>query len=129
MIGKSEDKKSNITEAPSSATPTSRATLISQSMLLEGDISGQGDLVIQGQVRGKISLKGHDLTVARSGRVKAEVWADNISIQGSHEGRLQATGKVTLHAESNVSGDITAGSISIAEGAVFKGSLKIQSGT
>ena len=128
MIGKSEDKRNNVTEASPSPSSTPRASLISQSMVLEGDISGQGDLVIQGQVRGKISLEGHDLTVARSGRVKADVRSDNISIQGTLEGRLQVTGKVTLHAESNVSGDITAGCISIAEGAVFKGSLKIQSG-
>ena len=128
MVGKSENKRNNVTEATRSSSPTPQASLISQSMVLEGEISGQGDLVIQGRIQGRISLEGHNLTIARSGRVKADIRADNINIQGTLEGRLQAAGKVTLHAQSNVSGDITAGCISIAEGAVFKGSLKIQPG-
>jgi len=128
MVGKGEDKIIGVTEASLSSSPTPQTSILSQSMLLEGDISGKGDLVIHGQVRGKISLVGHGLTVARTGRVKADILADNILIQGMVEGRIQAAGKVTLQAESSMSGDITASRISIAEGAVFKGSLKIQPG-
>jgi cytoskeletal protein CcmA (bactofilin family) len=72
------------------------------------------------------SWKVHDLTVARTGRVKADIHAENILIHGTVEGRIHASGKVTLHSDGNMSGDITSGRISIAEGAVFKGSLKIQ---
>ena len=128
MVGKSEDKIIGVPEASLSSSPTPQTSILSQSMLLEGDISGKGDLVIHGQVRGKISLVGHGLTVARTGKVKADILADNILIQGMVEGRIQAAGKVTLQAESSMSGDITASRISIAEGAVFKGSLKIQPG-
>lgn len=128
MVGKGEDKIIGVPEASLSSSPTPQTSILSQSMLLEGDISGKGDLVIHGQVRGKISLVGHGLTVARTGKVKADILADNILIQGMVEGRIQAAGKVTLQAESSMSGDITASRISIAEGAVFKGSLKIQPG-
>ncbi|MGB2908238.1 MAG: polymer-forming cytoskeletal protein [Candidatus Aminicenantaceae bacterium] len=128
MIGKGEDKIIRGQETSLSSSPTPQTSIVSQTLLLEGDISGKGDLVIHGQVRGKIRLVGHGLTVARTGRVKADILADNVLIQGTVEGRIQAAGKVTLHAESSMSGDITAARISIAEGAVFKGSLKIQSG-
>jgi cytoskeletal protein CcmA (bactofilin family) len=125
MDGKGEDKKNSLpgTSLPSSSTQT---TLVAQGMFLEGDISGSGDLVIQGRVQGKISLEGHDLTVVRTGRVKADIRAENIIIHGTVEGRIHALGTVTLHADANMSGDIASGRISIAEGAVFKGSLKIQ---
>lgn len=128
MIGKGEDKIIGGPETSLSSSPTPQTSIVSQTLLLEGDISGKGDLVIHGQVRGKIRLTGHGLTVARTGRVKADILADNVLIQGTVEGHIQAAGKVTLHAESSMSGDITAARISIAEGAVFKGSLKIQSG-
>jgi cytoskeletal protein CcmA (bactofilin family) len=128
MIGKGEDKIIRGQETSLSSSPTPQTSIVSQTLLLEGDISGKGDLVIHGQVRGKIRLVGHGLTVARTGRVKADIQADNVLIQGTVEGRIQAAGKVTLHAESSMSGDITAARISIAEGAVFKGNLKIQSG-
>jgi cytoskeletal protein CcmA (bactofilin family) len=95
-------------------------------MILEGNISGTGALVIQGRVQGKINLEGQDVTVGRTGRVKADIHAENILIHGTVEGRIHATGKVTLHPDGNMSGDITSGRISIAEGAVFKGSLRIQ---
>ena len=125
MIGKGEDKKNGVPGPPLSAS-SSQSSLVAQGMFLEGDISGSGDLIIQGRVQGKINLEGQDLTVARTGRVKADIHAENILIHGSVEGRIHASGKVTLHSDGNMSGDITSGRISIAEGAVFKGSLKIQ---
>jgi len=125
MIGKSEDKKNDVSSPPVSAS-SSRSSLVAQGMILEGEISGTGDLIIQGRVKGKINMEGQSLTVARTGPVKADIHAENITIHGNVEGSIHASGKVSLHSDCNMSGDITSGRISISEGAVFKGSLKIQ---
>lgn len=125
MIGKSEDKKNSVSKSPLSAS-SSQSSLLVQGMSLEGEISGSGDLVIQGRVQGKIGLEGHDVTVARTGRIKGEIRAENILVHGTVEGGIHASGKVALHSDCSMTGDITSGRISISEGAVFKGSLKIQ---
>ena len=43
------------------------------------------------------------------------------------EGDVQATGKAIIESSGHMNGNLTAARISVAEGAVFKGSLKILS--
>jgi len=125
---KSENKKNILTEA-SHAASSAPTTLLGASLKLKGEISGTEDLVIHGQVRGKINLEGYDITLARTALVKADIRTKNILIQGSIEGDVHATGKAVIETNGLMNGNLTAARISVAEGAVFKGSLKILSGT
>jgi cytoskeletal protein CcmA (bactofilin family) len=62
------------------------------------------------------------------GRVKAEIRVKDISIRGSVEGSIQATGTARIEREGRMNGDVAAASISIAEGAFFKGNIKVLPG-
>jgi len=101
---------------------------IGASLSFKGDLNGEEDLVIEGQFHGKIDLRNHNLKVEQGGVVKANVQAKNITIEGEVNGNIFASGKVLITKEGQMKGDIFAPRISIADGAQFKGSVKMKEG-
>jgi len=97
-------------------------TVIGSSIVIDGEISGDEDLVIQGTVKGKISLR-ESLFVEGSGVVEADIETQNVEIAGRVTGNIQATDKVELKADCRVVGDVKAPRILIADGASFKGNV------
>jgi len=97
-------------------------TIIGSSIVIDGEITGDEDLVIQGTVKGKIQLK-ESLYVEESGAVEADIETQNVDISGQVTGNITATDKVELKAQCRVVGDIKAPRILIADGASFKGNV------
>src|ERR1700675_3940137 len=100
--------------------------IIGQSIVIKGELSCAEDLYIDGQVEGTIDPKGNRLTIGPPGRVKCNVTACAVVLQGKLEGNIQASDRVDLKQSAVVMGDIATHRISIDEGAYFKGSLNIQ---
>ncbi|MBX7098596.1 MAG: polymer-forming cytoskeletal protein [Myxococcaceae bacterium] len=97
-------------------------TIIGSSIVIDGEISGDEDLVIQGTVKGKISLK-ESLFVESSGVVEADIDTQNVDVAGRVTGNIVASDKVELKTDCRVVGDIKAPRILIADGASFKGNV------
>lgn len=97
-------------------------TVIGSSLIIDGEISGDEDLVIQGTVKGKITLK-ESLFVESSGVVEADIETQNVEIAGRVTGNIAATDKVELKSDCRVVGDVKAPRILIADGASFKGNV------
>ena len=64
------------------------AATIGPSISIRGDVSGEEDLIVQGQVEGTVTLKQNNVTVGKDGRIKANVHARIIEIEGEVEGDL-----------------------------------------
>ena len=73
-------------------------TVIGSSIVIDGEISGDEDLVIQGTVKGKISLK-ESLFVEGSGTVEADIDTQNVEVAGKVTGNISASDKVELKSE------------------------------
>src|SRR4051812_9724359 len=104
MAWKREDQPANTpepsTNAPRPTTPTPAASAAAQSeprrtgeratigpsIIIKGDLSGDEDLVIEGRVEGKVDLKQHNVTVGRSGRVKADIVGKVVTVEGEVDG-------------------------------------------
>lgn len=99
--------------------------IIGRSIVLKGEMSANEDLVIEGQFEGTVNLQDHCLTVGSNGKVKAEIQARQVVILGSVNGNVNAREKIEVRRSGNVTGDLTSASISIEEGAYFKGSIDI----
>ncbi len=97
-------------------------TIIGSSIVIDGEISGDEDLVIQGTVKGKIQLK-ESLYVEESGVVEADIETQNVDISGQVTGNIIASDKVELKTQCRMTGDIKAPRILIADGATFKGNV------
>jgi cytoskeletal protein CcmA (bactofilin family) len=107
-------------------TARGETTLIGTSIVIKGELSCGEDLYIDGQVEGTIDPKGNRLTIGPHGRVKANVIACAVVVQGKLEGNIQASDRVDLKQSAVVTGDIATQRISIDEGAYFKGGVNIQ---
>ena len=101
-------------------------THIGKSVVIKGELSCSEDLYIDGRVEGTIDPRGNCLTIGPNGRVKANVIARAVVVEGKLEGNIQASDRVDLKQSAVVMGDITAQRISIDEGACIKGSVEIQ---
>ena len=97
-------------------------TVIGSSIVIDGEVSGDEDLVILGTVKGRISLR-ENIIVEPSGVVEASVETATITVNGSVTGDITATERAELKADCNMVGDIRAPRILIADGASFKGNV------
>ena len=100
-------------------------TVIGSSIVIDGEISCDEDLVIQGTVKGKIALK-ENLHVENSGVVEADIETSTVTISGQVTGNILAGDKVEIKADGRMIGDIKAPRILIADGAVFKGNVDME---
>ena len=106
--------------------PTARSlACIGATLEIKGRISGEEDLQIDGKVEGPISIRGHRLTVGRSGQVTSEVSARELVVYGRVSGNVNATDRVEIKKDGAVTGDIQTTRISIEDGAIFKGRIEI----
>jgi cytoskeletal protein CcmA (bactofilin family) len=143
MWKRREDEKPYTPPAPQSAplasmNPATRPTEnrmdnfrsdiahIGKSVVVRGELSGSEDLFVDGEVEGSIELRGNSLTIGPNGRVKANVNARDIVVQGKVDGNLRATDRVDLKKSAVVTGDIITQRIAVEDGAFFKGSVDIQ---
>src|SRR5579871_3537587 len=100
-------------------------TCLGRTIVAQGQIAGGEDLLIDGQFDGTINLEDHCLTIGAEGRVKAEIRARQVIIQGSVTGNIEAREKVDIRRTGHVVGDLVASTVAIEEGAYFKGSIDI----
>ncbi|HJL41114.1 MAG TPA: polymer-forming cytoskeletal protein [Myxococcales bacterium LLY-WYZ-16_1] len=97
-------------------------TFIGDGLVVEGDIEGSDELVVQGQVRGG-SISGKEIAIEKSGDVEAQVQGETLRLAGKLVGDVQAQARVEIGAEGRLHGDVKAPRIAIADGAHFKGHI------
>ena len=100
-------------------------TCLGTTLEIEGKITGEEDLYIDGKVEGPISLQGQRLNVGRTGQLHCEVTAREVVVHGRVTGNLHARERVEIKKGGSVIGDITTARISIEDGAYFKGRADI----
>ena len=98
---------------------------IGKAISIRGDLTGNEDMVIEGQVEGKVDLPNNQLTVGANGNVKAEIHAKGVVIVGHVVGNVVGLERVEIQATGQVEGDVTAPKLSVAEGAQLNGAIKM----
>jgi len=100
------------------------ASLISEDITIEGAVIGEGELHVDGVIRGDVRVGR--LTIGETGHIEGTVQADIVEARGRVIGTLTAK-QVRLHGTAYVDGDITHEQLSVESGAFFQGrSLKFQ---
>ena len=96
---------------------------IGQSIVFKGELTGDEDLEIEGQVEGNVRLANNTLTIGSSGRLTAQVIAKTIIVIGRVKGNLTATERIEIQATGVVEGDVKAPKLNVQEGAVLNGGI------
>ena len=109
--------------------PPQRTARLGPSLFLNGELSGNEDMIIEGRFQGKINLRNSNLLIGPEGKVEADIQVKNITIRGNVKGNIFASGKVFISEEARMNGNINASVISVMDGAQFKGSVKMEKGS
>ena len=117
-----EQKRYSMSTSPDT---TDKKTVIGEHIIIEGNIRGEEHLLIEGSMKGNIEMEGHNFIVGSKGRFEGEISAQNVGVNGQIIGSVNAKGKVEIKNEADLIGDIKANSISVEEGAYFKGSIEL----
>ena len=97
-------------------------TVIGSTISVNGDLSSEEDVSVQGRVQGQITTSA-DLFIEEGGVVEAEVKTRNIEVRGKIIGNVTATDKFEIQDGGSVSGDIRAPRVVLADGAKYKGRI------
>lgn len=100
------------------------ACIIGPGIQVRGNLSGSGDLVIEGRMEGHVALQDH-MMVETSGTVVADVETRNLTINGKMSGNVDASERVQISTTAVVTGDIRAPRVVIEDGARFRGSIEM----
>lgn len=113
---------------PADAMRASNGAVIGSSLVIKGEVTGNEDLFIHGQIDGKVTLHKNSVVVGREGRVKADIYARSIRVEGQVNGDLYGEGEVIIHKSGQVRGNITAPQVSLENGSKFKGAIDMEPG-
>ena len=101
------------------------AAVVGPSIQIDGDVRGEEDLLIKGHINGTVRLVNNSVTIGPEGSIKADVHAQIVYVEGAVQGDLFASERVDIRKDAKVSGSITAPSVSLDEGAKFKGTIEM----
>jgi len=99
-------------------------TVIGDGASVEGTVRAERSIRIRGSVQGEIE-SGQRVVVEESASVKARVVAEQVTVLGEVNGSIECTGRVEIAASGRVTGEVTAGTLVIQEGAFFEGHLRM----
>jgi cytoskeletal protein CcmA (bactofilin family) len=98
-------------------------TTIGESLVITGELACDEDLLIDGRVKGLVTMRGGTLTVTEHARLDSDVRAARVVVRGHIRGNIFASERIELHASASVSGSLSANQVVIADGAVFQGGI------
>jgi cytoskeletal protein CcmA (bactofilin family) len=103
-------------------------TFIGQNTVLNGNISTEKTIRIDGKMTGNIENSA-GVIIGDAASLKGDINSNYVLVSGTVEGNITATEYVELFNKSKIIGNIQTKMISISEGAVFEGrSLMLNTG-
>jgi len=126
MFNKENTPANNI----SSSSSTKLDTLLGKNTRINGDISFNGVLVLDGTVTGSLLGSNNDgvLTINETGRVEGKIEVANIIINGTVKGDIIATGKIEVASKASIEGNVYYQNIEMETGSKINGQLIYQEG-
>jgi cytoskeletal protein CcmA (bactofilin family) len=100
-------------------------THIGRLIVIKGAVSGSGNVYLDGELEGSVELPDGALTVGSEGRIRANLQARSIVVQGRVDGNLYGLERAELTKSATVVGDIYTPRIAIEDGAFLEGSVRV----
>ena len=117
MFNKKIMAKDNNSETPS-------VNLVGAGTIIEGDVTTNGDIRIDGSLTGSITVKGK-LVVGVSGSIDGEIICQNADVSGTIKGKITVSELLSLKASAKLTCDIITNKVAVEPGAIFSGSCSM----
>ena len=115
-------------ERNTSAPAPTAQNVIGKGTIIEGNIIAEGDLIIEGTVRGDVTTKT-SLIVGRSCIIEGNILADHAEVAGVVKGTVQALGLLVIKSSSMIDGDVLTKNLNVESGSTFNGRFTVGSVT
>lgn len=99
-------------------------TVIGSSIKVEGNFVGQGNIIVEGEVKGDLKTS-QNLEAGSESKIIANIEAANALIAGEVDGKIKIKEHLELTSTAKVNGDIEAAVLIVASGAAINGYCKI----
>ena len=99
-----------------------KESLIAAGLTIEGKINGNGHVRVAGKFKGDIQVEGN-LHVDAGARVEGQVRASEVIISGDLQGNIDGAKRVELQQGGSITGDVKAGSFTVAPGSRMRGAV------
>ncbi|MBR3903308.1 MAG: polymer-forming cytoskeletal protein [Akkermansia sp.] len=103
---------------------TNTTNVLSAGIEIIGSIRFQNDMHIDGHIEGEIQSDTGKVTIGEMADIKGDIHAGEVRVDGKVEGNIQSN-RCHLSAQSNITGDIVTGVLSMEEGARLSGRAQI----
>lgn len=123
--GSGRSQAAQRTDQSARSTGRREAAVIGPSIHINGDLHGEEDLIIEGEVKGTVHLKNNSLTIGSQGKLTADVYAHSVFVDGYIEGDLYGSEQISIRKTAEMKGNITSPRVSLEDGARFKGSIEM----
>jgi len=110
-------KSNNGSESPS-------INLIGKETHISGDITSDGNIRIDGTVKGNIKCTER-IVIGKSAKIEGDIFCKNCEISGCLKGNIKTEEILCLKDTSKLEGNIITGKLNIEPGAIFVGSCKM----
>jgi cytoskeletal protein CcmA (bactofilin family) len=121
MAWGSKDNAPGTTAAPSAAKRgNGTLSYIGGEVTITGNISGGGDIHLDGSVEGDVGC--NTLILGSGGRVRGNIVAEKVTLGGSVDGTVSAA-SLTVEKSARIAGDLSYDMISIENGAQVDGRM------
>jgi cytoskeletal protein CcmA (bactofilin family) len=108
----------------SSAPAPTGGGVLSTGVSIKGNLKSSGELLIDGEVEGKIDSTGV-LTIGEHAQIKGEIKAKSVKVRGTVKANIVASERCELAAGCTLHGDVEAPRLVVNENATFLGSAKV----
>lgn len=114
--------KNKTTTASSGTTSNDKvsANTIQNGTIIEGKISSEGSIRIDGKLIGSITTKAK-LVIGKTGIIEGDINCKNASIEGKVNGTITVLDMLDLKSTGHIKGDITTSKFVVEPGAIFNG--------
>lgn len=99
-----------------------KVSVLGETLVFKGELSAEEDLVLRGRVEGSINHTA-TLRIGEEGSVKGNIKAKHINVEGKVEGDLYGSATVKVQESADVTGNIYSPTVSLIEGARFRGTI------
>ena len=99
-----------------------KESVIAAGLTIDGKIEGVGHVRMAGRFKGDVNVDG-DLTIDPGAKITGSVRASTVTVGGELEGNIDSASRVELLSTGVLTGDLKAGSLTVASGSRMRGNV------
>jgi len=97
---------------------------VGSGVTIKGDIHGSGEVLIQGQIEGELKIQG-TVSIGPGGRSVGRVVADEVILDGTIEGEVEAGRRLVISASGVLNGGMQCPRLVVEEGGRLQGRCRM----